>query len=742
MAENQLAYLPPKNGFYTPPLSRFLPPLPREVISTWVQDNTETGDLVIDPLGANPLLAIEIANAGGRVLFARNNPILWLLLEVMASATDKKDIAGIISKLLLSRQSGTTLEDQLKSIYATHCVDCGEELQPYGYIWDEGAQLPVGKIYQCPACGEEGEKPVSEADIQSLKNLGNIGLQRIRAFQRAVLGGDYEKESIEAALDCYLPRAVFTVMLLVNRLDGLKLELTERRLLQAIFISIFDDANSLWHWPIRDHRHLQLNVPSRFLEKNLWRSIESAAENWANGYGKVSVSYYPKLPPKNGGICLYQRKLADHDDFLSNEKPKAIVAVFPRPNQAFWTFSALWSGWLWGRKGTSPMRSALSRRRYDWYWFAKAILSTMDSIKDKFGDEIPFFGLLPEATPNFYLGLLCGMYSAGFQLESAAYRPYDELIQCKWKPGAAEYSNHEPDARDLIKNYMKARGEPASFSELMMNSLSNLVLQGAIPQEIDDYDETYFRQIQEMFSAQLRDEHFSIAFPSNLQGGSRWWLLDARDCHQPLAERVENFIAAEFQVKSPLDLHDIEKSCCEYFSGNLTPSHELILAVLESYTQESDGEEYLHHLRTGENTASRQKDIEEARDLLMKISNNFGFKSVEPEKRTLLWQDKGNSTIYQFFLKTSCDISTLILKASEDNIPKVIVLPGSRSRLIAFRLREDPRLAKSLEGNWHFLKFRHLRRMAARENFTYELWENLLDGDPPLWEPAEQTPLL
>jgi hypothetical protein len=78
----------------------------------------------------------------------------------------------------------------------------------------------------------------------------------------------------------------------------------------------------------------------------------------------------------------------------------------------------------------------------------------------------------------------------------------------------------------------------------------------------------------------------------------------------------------------------------------------------------------------------------------------------------------------------------------EDKIHNVFVLPGSRSRLIAYRLREDPRLTSVLTGGWHFMKFRHLRRLAAMESLTLEVWENLLDGDPLLWEASDQTPLL
>ena len=269
MARNELAYLPAFKGFYDLPLGRFLPPLPRGVISQWLDENTEPGDLILDPLGANPMSALEAARNSRRVLFARNNPVIWLILEALASAPSEKQLRGLVNKLLLSRHLGETLDSHLQSVYETTCAECGNKIQPVGYIWEDTSQVPSAKVYTCPQCGDSGERPVSDQDIQNLERLGKISLHRTRAFQRVMQGGDYEKESIETALNCYLPRAIYVTMLLVNRLEGLVLEMADRRLLQAILVSIFDDATSLWHWPEKDHRHLQLSLPSRFIEKNL-----------------------------------------------------------------------------------------------------------------------------------------------------------------------------------------------------------------------------------------------------------------------------------------------------------------------------------------------------------------------------------------------------------------------------------------------------------------------------------------
>lgn len=742
MVDLFLPYRPSCDGVYSPPLARFISPLPKGIVSDWLLENTDASDLVIDPLGANPFLALEAANYGRRVLFSRNNPVLWLLLEVLASAPSENEIKSSLSGLMLSRQSGITLEEQLKSIYASRCVECGEPLQPEGYIWQENANAPNSKIYHCLSCGDEGEKPVDQQDIENLKQIGNIGLQRTRAFQRAALGGAYEKESIEAALDCYLPRAVFTIMLLVNRLNALNLEKTQRRLLQAIFLSIFDDANSLWHWPIREHRHLQLNVPSRFFEKNLWLSISTVSNYWKNNLPKIPVTYYPNLPPKSGGVCLYQRRLADQDSFPGTNEIARICCLFPRPNQAFWTFSALWSGWLWGRKGATPMRSALARRRYDWFWFAQAIRATYYPISKKTRKDALVFGLLPDISPNFYLGMLCGMAAAGFQLRGAASRPEDELVQCEWQNRQMKSDISNINFHEMIRSFYQTRGEPGSFNEILVYCLSEIASKYHLSEDLNNYDETFFRQIQEQIGTLLRDDHFAISYRSNLPGGSRWWLLDCRDFPTPLSEQVEVWIRNELHKKMKVDKAVIEKAICRSFPGNQTPSHALIQVILDSYGEQIEGHKEKFHLKPGEETQKREKDLEEVRGILNHTAIRLG-QTAKVDNNRIVWQDKKGKPAYQFVVKTTCEITdSLGENVSENTIENILVIPGSRSRLLFFRMNHDPHLASILENHWHILKFRHLTWLSARENLTLDLWRSLLDSDPIRWEPFDQTPLL
>ena len=741
MVGNELAYLPAFKGFYDPPLGRFLPPLPRGVVVEWLEVNTQPGDLILDPLGANPMAAVEVARHSRRMLFARNNPVIWLILEALASAPTEKQIRGVVSKLLLSRQMDETLDSHLQSVYATACTECGNRIQPHGFIWEQNAQLPIAKVYTCPHCGDTGERPISDQDIRNLERLGKIGLHRTRAFQRVMQGGDYEKESIESALNCYLPRAIYVTMLLVNRMDGLVMEMAERKLLQAMLVAVFDDATSLWHWPEKDHRHLQLTLPSRFIEKNLWLSMESAHKTWASDGRPVPVTYWPKIPPREGGICLYQRRLADQKALLQAEKPSAIVSVFPRPNQAFWTLSALWSGWLWGRKGVTPMRSALSRRRYDWYWFAQAISASFKPLAAALAPETRAFGLFPQVTANFYLGLQAGMRIAGFETIGAAYRPADDLIQCQWKLTPNQANLRDFSLRSLISKFLNDRGEPASFMEIVLYCLTEIALAGSLPLQVNTLSESLFSQIQEEVTAILRDEQFAQSYKSNLQGGSQWWLCGTNLSQPPLSERVEKFIRNLLLKGEPIRNQELEKLLCDQFRGSHTPPTEIIRLCLESYADPTSKDVHCFLLQPEERLPKREAKIEEMRSILSACAEKLGI-IQETSDESLVWKTPEGQISHHYFLIVTSSITEIVLSSTTDEgVKNVVIFPGSRSRLMDYRIKHDPRLEAAAEQNWHFVKFRTLRRLEQHEHLTLDLWNELLDSDPPLWDPPVQFQL-
>jgi len=215
-------------------LENFIPPLLKSTFPTWIEKLGLSNHLLIDPISANPLLPVELAALGFRVLSARGNPIIWLITEVAASAPTKEDFINVINKLFNTRHGNSTIFDHLQGLYITPCVNCGKMIQPDGFIWEKGKDQPISKLYHCQFCTDKGEKDISDFDLKNLDRLGNLGIHRSRAFQRVISGDEYEQASLNAALDCYLPRALYVCMLLVNRLERLSLKKDQAKYLRAM----------------------------------------------------------------------------------------------------------------------------------------------------------------------------------------------------------------------------------------------------------------------------------------------------------------------------------------------------------------------------------------------------------------------------------------------------------------------------------------------------------------------------
>src|SRR5690606_14960502 len=113
---------------------------------------------------------------------------------------------------------------------------------------------------------------------------------------------------------------------------------------------------------------------------NLWLALEEAVESWSSPPERpapeVALTTWPEPPPARGGICIFEgriRGLGEAGAGTDSRAPDAVLSALPRPNQAFWTLSALWAGWLWGAQETAAFKSVLRRRRYDWSWHSTAL---------------------------------------------------------------------------------------------------------------------------------------------------------------------------------------------------------------------------------------------------------------------------------------------------------------------------------------------------------------------------------
>ena len=125
-----------------------------------------------------------------------------------------------------------------------------------------------------------------------------------------------------------------------------------------------------------------------------------------------------------------------------------------------------------------------------------------------------------------------------------------------------------------------------------------------------------------------------------------------------------------------------------------------------------------------------------------------------------MWVDESGQTCYWFYTTASAVIGEIILGmgsiSPSPSARSIIILPGGRANLVAYKLRRDPRLralcaaveaspnvnqpgefdmgqgflGKIAPTGWRFLKFRHLRQILDSLLLTRLNLDELLAQDP------------
>ena len=86
---------------------------------------------------------------------------------------------------------------------------------------------------------------------------------------------------------------------------------------------------------------------------------------------------------------------------------------------------------------------------------------------------------------------------------------------------------------------------------------------------------------------------------------------------------------------------------------------------------------------------------------------------------------------FTFFPIITTEFSDLLIRHQDLPGKKLIVLPGSRANLAAFKLRRDPHLQSLKTENWNIVKYRQLRNLSDNPLLTRELFTTQITGDPP-----------
>jgi hypothetical protein len=716
------------------PLTRFLPPLEDGVVSAWLEESIKPGSWLLDPFGTAPRLSLEAARAGYCVLVAANNPITRFILEMGATSIPEAEFKGAIADLAVSRKGDERLEGHLQALYLTTCTSCEKEVPAQAFLWRKGEKVPYGRVFECKECGESGEKPATPEDVERATDIAkSAGLARARVLERVAPLDDHDREYAEEAIQHYLPRTIYALATLINRLEGLKITEERRRALTALVLSACDRGNTLWPHPTERPRPKQLSVPAQFREGNIWLALEEAISAWADPGEPVPRLHWSdkgeKLP-ESGGVLLYKGRIKNLAEVVKDAPIQAVIGSLPRPNQAFWTLSALWAGWLWGREAAEPFKVALRRRRYDWGWQATALHAALHHVFDLLSLSTPFFGLLAESDPGLLSATLMAASTAGFDLRAQAIRTAHDPIQLLWQRGERLHREKGTVSLEAVRQAMHKHlgelGEPAAYLQLHAAGLAAQAEGHGLMRPEQDFEEA-LREIQSNIQQAIRSDAKLERMDSeerSLEVGL-WGLKEGEKQAEPLADRVERALVTFLHKNPDSTLLEIERGLYPEFPGLLTPSKALAGAVLESYGDEKDGR---WRLREEDRASNRRAEFKKMRGLIESIGKRLGYTTEQLGENTYVWKEEGE-IVRVFYLLASALTGRIL---AENNYPLekcLLVIPGGRAGLLTYKENRDPKLRQLLEG-WHIVKFRLLRSLKEIPVLNRQTFEEQLNSDP------------
>jgi hypothetical protein len=809
------------------PLSRYLPPINDGVASTWLNRNSPMGTWILDPFGASPNIALEAAQAGYRIIVTANNPITRFILETLANPPKLEELKAALAALAASYIGDQRIEPHIRSLYDTSCARCGQITSAEYFIWEHGNPSPSIRSYSCPNCGDNGEHPCTSQDIELSSRFSMSGLHKARALERVVAATDQDRIHVEQALSVYIPRALYALITIINKIEGLNISPIGQKHLSALLLYAFDQANSMWRSANQQERRRQLTIPRHYRENNIWLALEEGMKLWSSGdtiiaKPAIPITTWPQLPPSSGGICIYEGRFVSLADSLKDIQINSICTAIPRPNQAFWTLSALWAGWLWGRDAVGAFKSVLRRQRYDWAWHTTALSSVFKHLANILTKGTPIVGLIGEAEPGFIGASLVAAAMSGCHLESLALRPESEQAQITWQVDKKNELDQagaltSQAAIESAKLYLELCGEPESYLNTISAALlgitrissSSFDVSPSVPvvsnssqikqaesgeppeptpsiiytsnynsaRDALSYRSGFFRyNLQDaanvetidknvmsqssLFSYESEkkvDEEVDSEIPETSTGdaglnlererptrssdislSALLWLRDTEKVNQiPISDRYELTLVSYLAEHPGSSLQAIDLIMCEMYPGLFTPPLDFIQLCLESYAIQDPSDANRWHLRPEDDLQQRQTDLDFAGQSICQIGERIGYtcvdRSANASRADITWLNKNGEADYWFFLSSSAAIGETVVRGEQPKVCTFIVLPGSRANLLIYKLRRDLRLARAFnpsQGNWRFLKFRHLRSMAGSPNLNRNNLDQLLNLDP------------
>lgn len=694
-------------------LRQAFPAVPPAVARAAIEQHTQPGDVILDPFVSGLGVMQAALELKRKVIAASFNPINALAIRATLWPVDAR---SALTHLADASKGSQRLRDHLRALYTTRCPTCGRDGPALHFLWDRDRGEPIEKHVNCAVCGENVGQ-VDADDLSKLKRYDPRGLAFWALHGRVIDRNHEDADRVSEVLEAYTPRTQAALSDILSKFDALSEE--DRSALRPALLAVFDACSTL-HAPDEARYPSGLKSPSRFTEKNVWLELEqqdSLLPAVSLSLPRVATvdELLASATPAACLLVLPARELIKH---LPAQALPLVVTHPPLPRPGFWSLSAVWAAWLWGKQDyrVDALRPLLSRKRTSWDWQWRAIGSALSVLQPALRSDARTVTSFP-ADEAVLESVLLAAASANQVVDHLTCDPHDGVRVTWGLHPSPEFSGEGLGVRSILLD----RAEPTSMLMLKAGMLATWG-QTSTLRDIAQQTEGESPPLA-ILRAAIKTTIEKSAVELDPQ---TWWLPDHTNAEVPLADRVEQAVVELLRAQA--DWHTIDLLCAVYrrFPDHLTPDRALLATTIHSYAEEFRFDQV--RLRAEDQTVARAAEVQEVRQLLTEIGQRMGFEAVAHEQ-AVEWLKS-----YTFVLQTTAELEPLLRRERG-----VLVIPGGRATLLQYKLARDARLR---EAHWPLLKFSSLRRAAQQPDLTLQTFQFAFGLEPPIEQPATQIQLL
>jgi hypothetical protein len=745
-----------------------------ELLRPCLQEFTSPGDIVLDPFARHPALLRAACDTGRRALLTNFDPLPLLRLTLTHSPPEPSALDRVVSRLADTPRHGQPLSRALDDLYLVTCPDCTQPLPAEFLVWE--GSTPTEKGYDCRHCSQRGVAAIAPQDLDIQAAVEAQGASYWRMHQRLATADDGERlgSRVTRLLNLYTARNRYALTELILQAEILFLgDETALDIIRGLCLAALQRCHSLSRSvdaAVDLPRSLQR--PRHFVERNVWRTFEAAYRQLRSLARTPAVTWSADLaafmrpPSAREPMGAFSRQLNTRQlgEALKDYPPLPLICTDPpRPASIDHALAFLWSGWLFGRKATLPLRSLALRTRRDWEWYAGAMTGVLRVLNGLLADGgrllLAFAGEEDELLPS----LLLAAARTELDLEQTIQRNQGDtgadgpttthrlLFRRRHRPvhplpRLAEEEDQSLQQRSLelrqegvaaAQTALEVLGEPAT-SYWLAPPIYRRWSQGDLLRDLPSRQASFnpLGWLVQQLAAVLPTEG-DVPFPllrlqspvmaeEEAAAQTCWWLSSSESPVPPLSERVEEAAAHLLRgtLAWPEDaLHD---ELCRQFGGLLTPDRPFLDACIASYGQElSPG---YWQLRAEDWPQARSQARHQTVLLLVELGRwmNLGV-WLAPEERAqlsansmpsgrerdqppdgpwqwapckVIWHDAG-APQHGFALSDTAALSPWLapVPPALADFSRYVIVPGGRSVLLAFKLRRCPEYYHRLEAH-------------------------------------------